>query len=153
VHCNCHAQPSYHQRATKQSYFAPCILARHADNRVKIEVAGGIGCIVTVMHSHPTNSELQHQVRFALANLALHANVWVKIGTSVGIECIATAMRSHPTNSELQHQACAALAFPVFHADNCVKIEAAGGIECIGHCHAQPSYHQRATTPSMFCSS
>ena len=78
-------------------------LAFHADNRVKIEAAGGIQCIATAMRTNPTNSELQHQACEALASLALNADIWVKIEAAGGIECIATAMRSHPTNSELQN--------------------------------------------------
>jgi hypothetical protein len=38
--------------------FALANLARHADNRVKIETLGRIECVVTAMRSHPANSQL-----------------------------------------------------------------------------------------------
>ena len=41
-----------------QACFALANLARHADNRVKIETLGGIECVVTAMRSHPTNGQL-----------------------------------------------------------------------------------------------
>jgi hypothetical protein len=69
------------------------------DNKVKIEAAGGSGCIATAICSHPTNSELQYTACAALASLVLLDDDKVKIEAVGGIECITAAMRRYPTNS------------------------------------------------------
>ena len=84
------------------------LTARHADNLVKIEAAGGIESLATSMRSHPTDGKLQLSAYMVLAKLAFHADNWVKIEAAGGVECIATAMRSHPTDGRLQYRACGA---------------------------------------------
>ena len=57
----------------------------------KIAAAGGIQCIVAVMHQHSTHHELQYFACSALYNLAESADNQIKIQAAGGIEAIVAA--------------------------------------------------------------
>lgn len=91
-------------------FYALRNLASHnPTNKAIISSSGGYDSIVSGMHSHPTDEEVQRRGVEAIWIIAVAPETKLSAVASGALSAVLTAMHAHPSSAQLQRLGCAAL--------------------------------------------